>query len=94
MRTRHFKMMLTDTEYSRVKAMAGDHRITSADLVRHLVLGDDAPLRLPSGATLREIAFQLSSISSNINRCTKEIHSAKLKGTLTEAQFAALHHEA
>ena len=91
MRTRHFKMMLTDTEYEQLKGMAGDQRISSADLVRHLVLGAGAARRMPSGATLRDIACKLSSISSNLNRCTKEIHSAKLKGTLTEAQFAALH---
>lgn len=91
MRTRHFKMMLTDDEHTHIKAMAGDQRITSADLVRHLILGSDAARRMPSGATLRDIAFKLSSISSNLNRCMKEIHSAKLAGTLTEAQFAAMH---
>jgi len=84
-------MMLTDAEYEQLKAMAGDQRITSADLVRHLVLGAGASRRLPCGATLKEIAYKLSSISSNLNRCTKEIHSAKLNGTLTKAQFAALY---
>ena len=91
MRTRHFKMMLTDAEYEQLKGMAGDQRITSADLVRHLVLGAGTSRRLPCGPTLKEIAFKLSSISSNLNRCTKEIHLAKLTGTLTEAQFAALY---
>lgn len=46
---------------------------------------------MPSGASLRDIAFILSSISANINKCMKEIHSAKLSGTLTEAQFAAMY---
>ncbi len=91
MRTRHFKMMLTDEEYGRLKAIAGDQRMTSADVVRYLVFGPDAPRRMPSSSTLRDIAYKLSSISSNLNRCMKETHSAKLKGTLSDEQFAAMH---
>ncbi|MCV6825143.1 MULTISPECIES: hypothetical protein [Halocynthiibacter] len=91
MRTRHFKMMLTEAEYAQIRALAGDQRINSSDLVRRLVLGPNAARRMPSGANLRDIAFKLSSISSNLNRCMKEIHSAKISGTLNEAQFAAMY---
>lgn len=91
MRTRHFKMMLTEMEYAQLKMMAADQRCSSADLVRHLVLGPEAPRRIPSAATLKEVAYNLSSISSNINRCMKEIHSSKLAGELTDEQFAAMY---
>lgn len=91
MRTRHFKMMLTETEHQQLKDLAGDQRVSAADLVRFLVFGSGAVGRLPSAASLREIAYILSSISSNINRCMKEIHSSKLNGTITDKQFAAMY---
>lgn len=91
MRTRHFKMMLTAAEHQQLKALAGDQRISSADLVRHLVLGSNAPRRMPSGSTLRDIAFTLSGISSNLDKCMREIHSAKLRGALNENQFEAMY---
>ncbi|MEQ3730046.1 MAG: hypothetical protein ABNH38_21840 [Tateyamaria sp.] len=80
-------MLLTDPELLDLQDLAYNQRVTAADLVRSLVIGPDACQRLPSHATLRDIDRKLSSISNNINRCMKELHTAKLDGTLTEGQF-------
>ncbi|WP_170571128.1 plasmid mobilization protein [Ruegeria atlantica] len=90
MRTKHFKMMLTPAEYERIQDMACEQRVTAADLVRALVPGPEACIRLPSSAALREILMKLARISDNINRCQKQIHTAKLDGSLNQKQFGAM----
>ena len=87
MRDKNFKIMMTRAELDQVRDMAHAQRVTAADLGRFLMIGPDACQRLPSAAALREIAMLLARISDNINRCQKEIHTAKLAGTLTTEQF-------
>ena len=91
MRTRHFKMLLTDDEYQRLHDLAHEQRVSAADLVRSMVLGPEACQRLPSHATLRDILRQLSGISTNLNQATHLANSANTRGDLTHEQFAAIY---
>lgn len=91
MRTKNFKMLLTEVESQRFKDMAHEQRVSSADMVRSLVLGPDACQRLPSHTTLREILRQLQGIAGNLNQVTHLANSAKSTKVLNSSQFAAIY---
>lgn len=91
MRTKNFKMLLTETEAQQIKGLAHEQRVSSADLVRSLVLGPDACQRLPSHAILRDILRQLQGIAGNLNQVTHLANSANTREILTSNQFAAVY---
>jgi len=91
MRTRHFKMLLTEAEYERLHDLAHEQRVSAADLVRSQILGPEACQRLPSHATLRDILRQIQGIATNINQVTHLANSANTRGELSHEQFAAIY---
>lgn len=91
-RTVNFKVLLTPEEDAKLKDLAHDQRISKADFVRWMLFENpEAVRRFPSSPTLREIAFLLSNISSNINQSTHALNAAKQSGALTKEQFAGMH---
>lgn len=90
MRTRNFKMLLTDAEYTRLHEMAHAQRVSAADLVRSQVLGPEACQRLPSHTVLRDILRQLTGIATNLNQATHLANSANTRGELSSDEFASI----
>ena len=89
-RPRTFKMRLHEHEDAELKTRAHKHELSKAELVRLLVFGQTA-YTVPDASKLEDICRQLAGIGSNINQAQKAINEARNAGTLTDAQFRAMH---
>ncbi len=83
--------MLTQDESAELNNRAHDQRTTKADYGRFLMLGAGSCERLPSGTSLKKIAYELARIGGNLNQAMAAINTAQQSEQLTEKQFAALH---
>lgn len=90
MRTRQFKIRLTDAEMEQLHRTAKEQNVSAADLVRYRLFGPDNCRRLPSHKVLRDILRQLSGIATNINQAAHKINSAETKGILSKEEFKGM----
>ena len=89
-RDRTFKMRLTTDAAEQLKTRAHQHELSQADLVR-LVVFEQSDHIIPDSRKLQAICQQLAGIGNNLNQCQHAINLAQQGGTLTGAQFAAMH---
>ena len=89
-KTRTFKMRLSHDDAAKLKSWAHENELSQADFVRFMVFGRTtfAP---PNASKLQNIATKLVGIGNNLNECQRAINEARNSGTLTTAQFEAMH---
>lgn len=89
-RSRIFKMRVTEDEAEKIKSAAHENELSQADFGRFMIFGRTqfAP---PNSSKLEAVARQLAGIANNLNQCQKSINEAQASGTLTPAQFEAMH---
>ncbi len=89
-KTHTFKMRLTPDDAASLKSWAHENELSQADFVRFMVFGRTtfAP---PNASKLQNIATKLVGIGNNLNQCQRAINEARNSGTLTTAQFEAMH---
>ncbi|WP_170331089.1 plasmid mobilization protein [Ruegeria arenilitoris] len=89
-KTRTFKMRLSPDDAAKLKSWAHENELSQADFARFMIFARTsyAP---PNSSKLEAVARQLVSIATNLNQCQKTINIARASGTLTAAQFEAMH---
>lgn len=90
MRTKCFKMRLTEAEHAAIHAKAQAAGCTVADFVRAIVLGIDQTRVLPAAREIVGLSSEVRRIGVNLNQIARHLNTTAKAGPLAARDFAGL----